>query len=210
MPGQCLKAPFSLAPTCCRCVDRACVRERPGIRGASGTVLYRLIACQVGDIRRSRARRPRSSRVPDFRANGGNEQGMHAVSTRDGWTSACAARAGALRVQRRTARLVPNWLKDPATRTLHLAGTPRQVGDATSQTGARLAEGFRSDRAVGVMFRAVPFDLPDDTVRSQFRCASMLPRINCDTAAFSTSVRTRPVDCASCLPAMPVTRGGQS
>ena len=89
---------------------------------------------------------------------------MHAVSTRDGWTSACAARADALRVQRRTARLVPNWLKDPATRTLHLAGTPRQVGDATSQTGALLAEGVRSDRAVGVMFRAVPFDLPDDIV----------------------------------------------
>ena len=84
MPGQCLKAPFSLTLAVGRCVDRACVRERPGIRGASGTVLYRLIACQVGDIRRSRARRPRSSRVRDFRANGGNEQGMHAVSTATG------------------------------------------------------------------------------------------------------------------------------
>jgi len=49
-------------------VDGAWVRQRPGIPGATGTVLCRLIACQVGDIRRARARRPRSSRVPEFRA----------------------------------------------------------------------------------------------------------------------------------------------
>src|SRR6478672_8528880 len=32
------------------------------------------------------------------------------------------------------------------------------------------------------MFGAVPCDLPDDVVRSQFGCASVIPRINYDTA----------------------------
>src|SRR6478609_6608815 len=49
------------------------------------------------------------------------------------------------------------------------------------------------------MFGAVPCDLPDDVVRSQFGCASVIPRINYDTTtstpvgqnAPSTVLRTR-------------------
>jgi hypothetical protein len=41
------------------------------------------------------------------------------------------------------------------------------------------------------MLRAVPCDLPDDILRSQFGCASILPRIRCDTAASIPSARTR-------------------
>jgi hypothetical protein len=47
--------------------------------GAIGTVASRVVAAEVGDIRRARARRPRRAWVPEFRANGGNTQGMHAV-----------------------------------------------------------------------------------------------------------------------------------
>jgi hypothetical protein len=43
----------------------------------------RLIACQVGDIRQA-GQATAEFAVPEFRANGGNEQGMHAVSTATG------------------------------------------------------------------------------------------------------------------------------
>jgi hypothetical protein len=120
--------------------------------------------------------------------------------------STCTARADALRVQRRTAGLVPNWLKDPASATLHPAATPRQVDAATPQTlGPGRHRNARSDCALRGMARAVPFDLPVDSVRSQSGCASTIPRINCGTASFTPRseraphrLRSEPASDAGC------------
>jgi len=47
------------------------------------------------------------------------------------------------------------------------------------------------------MFGAVPCDLPDDVVRSQFGCASVIPRINYDTATSTPVGQSAP--CRGCF-----------